>query len=170
MYYRNSFDKYGDCSARGESAENALIAVVKRKKIKYRNATIKEQFEHIDYILEVDGREIFLDVKSRKKVTRYDDNVIDDKIWVEFKNVSGNKGWLYGASDIIVFERKDDYVLVSRKKLLEYCDNKIDKTKIVSEARNALYKIYTRDGRRDAISMIEMDGLISSIKPTIWKK
>jgi hypothetical protein len=170
MYYRNSLDKYGECSARGENAENAFIAVVKRKKIKYRDATIKEQFDHIDYVLEIDGKEVFLDVKARKKISRYDKGTADDKVWVEFKNVSGKNGWLHGSSNIIVFEREKDYVLVSRKKLLEYCENNIDKTNVVSEASNALYKLYTRHGRKDIISMIKMEDLFLNMKPLIWKK
>ena len=170
MYYRNSLDKYGECSARGENAENAFIAVVKRKKIKYRDATIKEQFDHIDYVLEIDGKEVFLDVKARKKISRFDKGPADDKVWVEFKNVSGKNGWLHGSSNIIVFEREKDYVLVSRKKLLEYCENNIDKTNVVSEASNALYKLYTRHGRKDIISMIKMEDLFLNMKPLIWKK
>lgn len=169
MYYRNSLDISGDCSARGGDAENVFIAVAKRKKLDYRKANIKEQYSHIDWFLTIDGREVSFDVKAMKKSSRHDSRVRNDIVWVEYQNVSGNDGWLKGKADFIAFERENDYVLVRRKELLEYCDERIEKV-IVHESSQALYKLYSRDGRKDVISMIRMDDVLYKLKSVIWRK
>jgi hypothetical protein len=78
-----------------------------------RAADLKEQFSHVDYISDF-GK---IDVKARKRVARKDANVQDDLVWLEFKNVQGKFGWLYGKADWIAFERDEDFVLVKRHDL-----------------------------------------------------
>jgi hypothetical protein len=170
MYYRNSLDKSGSCSLRGESAENAFIAAVKRKKFNYRKASVLEQYDHIDWFVEINDKIVSFDVKARKKTSRNNSKVKDDIVWVEYQNVSGNKGWLKGKADIIALERENDFVLVPRKDLLRYCDEVIEKTTVVHEASQALYKLYSRDGRKDIISMIRMDDVLYKLKSTILRK
>jgi hypothetical protein len=130
MYYRNYLDTSGDCSARGESAENAFIAIAKRKKLEYRKANVREQYKHIDWFLTIGGKEVSFDVKGMKKSSRNDSRIRDDIIWVEYQNVSGNDGWLKGEADFISFERENDYVIVGRKELLQFCDERIEKTMV----------------------------------------
>jgi penicillin-binding protein-related factor A (putative recombinase) len=169
MYYQNFLDTSGECSTRGETAENGFVSVAKRKKLKYRKATIQEQYKHIDWFLTIDGKDISFDVKGMKKSSRKDFKVRNDIVWIEYKNVSGDNGWLMGKANIIAFERENDYVLVPRKELLEFCDKNIEKT-IVRESSQALYKLYTRSGRKDVISMIYMDDVLHKMNSAVWKK
>jgi len=169
MAYRNSLDKSGECSKNGKNAENAFLALVKTKKCEVREATLKEQFDHIDYVITKDNIEIAFDVKAMKKISRASNKFSSDLVWVEFKNVSGKDGWLYGKSQYIAFEREDDYVIVYRKKLLDFCEKNVKKEKVFY-SKDALYKMYTRDGRKDIISIIRMDDLIGKLDPTFWKK
>ena len=169
MAYRNSLDKSGECSKNGKNAENAFLALVKTKKCEVREATLKEQFDHIDYVITKDNIEIAFDVKAMKKISRASNKFSSDLVWVEFKNVSGKDGWLYGKSQYIAFERENDYVIVYRKKLLDFCEKNVKKEKVFY-SRDALYKMYTRDGRKDVISIIQMNDLIEKLDPTFWKK
>lgn len=169
MEYRNSLDKSGECSKNGKIAEDAFLALVKRKNCKFRKATIQEQFDHIDYILNTNNTDIAFDVKAMKKVSRSSNKVSNDLVWVEFQNVSGKNGWLYGKSQCIVFEREKDFVIVSRKSLLEFCEKNVEKKKVYN-SHEAIYKIYTREGRKDIISMIRMDDLLKQLEPIFWKK
>jgi len=169
MYYRNSLDTSGDCSLRGESAESAFIAIAKRKKLEYRKANVREQYDHIDWFITIDDREVSFDVKAMKKTSRHDARVRNDIVWVEYQNVSGNVGWLKGKADFIAFERENDYALVRRKDLLEFCEERIEKT-MVYESSQALYKLYSRGGRKDVISMIRMDDVLYKLKSIIWRK
>jgi hypothetical protein len=169
MAYRNSLDRSGECSKNGKNAENAFLALVKTKKCEVREATLKEQFEHIDYIVTKNNTEIAFDVKAMKKISRSSSKFSSDLVWVEFKNVSGKDGWLYGKSQYIAFEREDDYVIVYRKKLLDFCEKNVKKEKVFY-SKDALYKMYTRDGRKDIISIIRMNDLIKELSPIFWTK
>ena len=70
--------------------------------------------EHIDfYLASKRGLDDFsVDVKARKKSRRNNTWYDDQMVWVEFHNVAGKKGWLYGEADKIAFERKNDFVIV----------------------------------------------------------
>lgn len=86
---------------------------------KYPNGYIKratkqqDMFDHIDCFAGLDS----YDVKSLKKKSSKDDNVDSSIIWVEFKNVRGNLGWLYGKATRIAFELEDKFICVEREAL-----------------------------------------------------
>ena len=167
--YINKYDKHGECSKNGNNAEQSFVKILKDKNCFERKATKQEQFDHIDYFAKKNGTRISFDVKARKKNSRNDSDVDDNLVWVEFKNVSGKNGWLYGKSTCIAFEREHDFVIVKRSLLLNFCENKVEKNK-VSFSRDALYKQYTRDGRKDLLSIVKMQDIMKEIKFFIWKK
>ena len=73
--------------------------LLNEKAIEARAADLKEQFSHVDYVTDF-GK---IDVKARKRVARKDSDVQDDLVWLEFKNVQGKIGWVYGKADWIAF-------------------------------------------------------------------
>jgi len=129
--------------------------------------------DHIDMILTKDDESFSVDVKSRKKISRYSDEYDDEKVWVEFQNVRGKPGWLYGKADRIVFERADDFVLVDRESLKEYCECAVAPL-LVNKPYEAMYKAYQRPNRKDMISLILMKDILHPYSFTeeveIWKK
>ena len=107
MEYRNSLDKSGECSKNGKKAEDTFLAIVRGKNYIHdaREATLAEQKQHIDHVFKrSDGREIRVDTKAMKKVSRNDNKFRTDLVWVEFKNVRGDIGWLYGDAELIAFD------------------------------------------------------------------
>ena len=76
--------------------------------------------EHIDYWLAMnpDGRKWGVDVKG---------NNLPDEIWVEFKNVRGNPGWLYGGAAIIAFDMPEEggFSIVDRQELAFFCEKHV---------------------------------------------
>ena len=108
--------------------------------------------EHWD--VEIDG--IKFDIKGVKKVNRTDDQVNYDIHWVELKNVNGDPGWLYGLANYIVFEIKNEWLVVDRKKLENYID---DTLKLVMVDKPELYKMYSRYGRYDVITLVKTEDL-----------
>jgi len=80
--------------------------------------------EHIDfYLVSKRGLADFsVDVKARKKSRRNDTWYDDQMVWIEFHNVAGKKGWLYGEADKIAFERNNDFVIVPREALAKLCE------------------------------------------------
>ena len=170
MGYRNSFDFNGANQLAGERAEDLFEKIAVEKNLKVQKATTKQQLSHIDFVLTNEKNQSFLfDIKARKKVSRTSDSYSDDLVWIEFKNVAGNQGWLYGASDYLVFERENDFVIVPRTNLASLCERLVSNIK-VSSSKDCLYKKYTRKDRKDEISLIKMDDILKNIKVSIWKK
>ena len=173
MEYRNSLDKSGECSKNGKKAEDAFLALVRGKTYIHdaREATLEEQKQHIDHVFKrSDGREIRVDTKAMKKVSRNDKTFRTDLVWVEFKNIHGYPGWLYGKADFISFERENDFVLVDRKKLSQLCEKLVNKNNKVDSAYDALYNSYTRSGRKDVLSQIKMDDVLNNLECILIKK
>ena len=131
--------------------------------------------EHIDFILARDDEpdKTAVDVKARKKVSRYSDEYDDENVWIEFNNVRGNLGWLYGKADKIAFERDFDFVLVDRESLREYCEATVSPV-LVKSTEEAIYKSFQRKGRKDIISRVPMKDILHpysfSVGTEIWKK
>lgn len=171
MAYRNRFDRDGTSQQMGESAEDLFYKIAISKKVKIQKASLKQQLSHIDFILtDKNNKSCFLDVKACKKNSRSSKDVNEDVVWIEFKNVAGNTGWLYGVSDFIVFERENDFVIVPKKPLILLCERLVNKNIIVDKPQDALYNIYTRKNRKDQISLIKMTDILNNIKITIWQK
>ena len=132
-----------------------------------------DMFKHIDFHLEKNGQSFSVDVKSRKKASRSNAKFDDEYTWVEFENVRGNSGWLYGDADYIVFEQEDQYIFIDRDKLLKFCLDAVS-NKYVNSSTQAIYKKYQRFGRKDVISRIKLSDALKSEyfdkAPMIWKK
>ena len=157
----------------GERAERLFKATAEvegysvTKSSKYINMA-----EHIDFYLKsMSGLYDFsVDVKSRKKSERSSHWYADQEVWVEFHNVKGADGWLYGEADKIAFERNNDFVIVPREALAKLCE-KIVIPRFVHTAGEALYHIYQRKGRKDVISKILMTDIIKEIENIMyWNK
>lgn len=150
---------------RGQVVESDFSKLLEIRNISFRKATKQEQFKHIDYSTSIGT----IDVKAQKRISRSDSSEQEEFIWLEFKNVQGNKGWLSGVTDIIAFERANDFVLVRRKDLFLWAHGKCDLNTLVTNSRDALYKGYTRRGRKDLISIVKMVDIMG-LYHRIWSK
>ena len=170
MGYRNSLDYSGQNQVSGENAENIFESLAKKRNLKVKKASFSQQIAHIDFIL-TDKNNVshFVDVKARKKISRSSSEFTDELIWIELKNGQGNNGWLHGSADFIAFERENDFVIASRKNLVILCERIISNS-IVEKSSEALYKLYTRKGRKDLLSLIKMEDILNGVKTQIWQK
>jgi len=106
--------------------------------------------DHIDFYSE--NRKFSFDVKGEKKLNRKDKSTDSDIIWIENKNVRGDKGWLYGKATHIVFELDGYFNFISRCKLASFMEKFID-DKVVYNKKE-YKKWYRRKGRKDIITFI----------------
>ena len=83
--------------------------------------------------------------------------------------MQGRDGWLRGQTDVIAFERNEDFVLIKRNYLLGMCQVKCDLSKKVTNSKDALYKGYQREGRKDLISIIKMSDILE-LPHQRWRK
>ena len=113
--------------------------------------------DHIDAIIynKKDERHT-ADIKSQKRISRSSDKQ-SSWTWVEFTNVNGKAGWLYGKADYVIFELDKGWLFVKLEKVKELSEQLVDMDTIVKTPQAAKYKIYQRAGRKDRIALIEID-------------
>ena len=150
---------------RGQGVEAMFAKLLNKRTTDVRAADLKEQFSHVDYFSDF-GK---IDVKARKRVARSDDNTQDDLVWLEFKNVQGKLGWLYGEADWIAFERNDDFVIVKRSSLAMMAEKLCAVGDRVAVGKDALYKGYQRSGRKDLLSIVKMSDVLK-LYHQLWTK
>ena len=81
-----------------------------------------------------------------------------------------DRGWLYdGKADLIAFEKKGAFVIVRRDDLTKLVEQLVDMNTTVYLAKDARYKVYSRPGRPDKITMIETEKL-AGIRWDEWPK
>jgi hypothetical protein len=132
------------------------------------SASTKEQNidEHWDFLIEKENQVYKVEVKSEKRIERRDGESQGNFIWVELRNVRGKVGWLFGKADLIAFETANSFVFVQRRDLLAVVNQKVDLVAKVKSAKDALYKIYTRNGRKDKLTLLP----IRDIEPIVFMK
>lgn len=169
----NAKDKWLDSFDLGDRAEDEFVKIAQANGLEITESSRHDNMRnHIDYRVwkpNDEDKKWSVDVKSRKKTNRKDKNVQDDWVWIEFQNVNGNKGWLYGKADIIAFERADDFILINRKTLVEIAEKLVDMDSLVNRAGKARYALYKRFDRNDRVSMIEMSKILNA-KHKVWQK
>ncbi len=168
---RNKYD-HKDSLEIGDSAQNQFAKIARRKSWRVTPAPGEcDRNEHWDFLIEKGERCFRVDVKSRKRIGRRDASFQDEWIWIELHSVRKNDaGWLYGgSSDLIAFETKDSFVMVQRSDLIQLVEKLVDFKSRVSTSKEAKYKIYSRNGRPDKITLIELEK-VKTLKFAEWKK
>lgn len=167
---RNRFDKK-DSLELGEHAEHLFIILVVKLGWKISASTKEENIdEHWDYLIEKENDIFKVEVKSRKRISRSDSNLQSDLTWIEIHGVRPkDTGWLFGKADLIAFEKEKSFLLVKRLDLLAVVNKKVNLVAKVRDAKDALYKIYTRVGRKDKLTLLPASD-IEEIKFMEWNK
>lgn len=168
---KSPFDSDGKSYEYGMGIEQLFKETAKKHDFKVKDANAYDNMHrHIDFfITDPAGVCQSVDVKGMKKLNRSDNSPQDEWLFLEFKNVQGNKGWLYGMADLIAFEMKDKFTFIRRKLLAEIAEKLVDMNAKVFRSSDAKYKTYTRNNRNDLVSMIKATDLPSD-KTKSWSK
>lgn len=121
-----------------------------------RDATRSEDItSHWDQLyIEPDNGIVSVDIKAHKHVYRHGP-LLKDRFWVEFRNVNGRPGWLYGEAKYIAFEYFGAWYIYDREILTGACELLVDMdAPIVDKPSRADYRIYQRTGRKDQTSLV----------------
>lgn len=98
-----------------------------------------------------------VDVKAVRRVSRNEDK--NENIhWIEIKNVSGKRGWLYKDSVFLVFETNDYWIHVLTSKLRTFIESKVD-VNGAPTAEKGIYKLYQRATRKDLLTLMPIADL-----------
>jgi hypothetical protein len=158
-HYVNIYDRTGENSKRGFTAEDNFVSLMEKKFRVVPSSRMDNMTKHIDfYVYDQNEKYFTVDVKARKKYAKD-----DREIWVEFKNEVGKAGWLYGKATVIAFEREKDFVIVSREKLKNLCEQLVDLNKKTTNKFDCLYKSYSKENRNDIISKVLFEDIIKNI-------
>lgn len=93
--------------------------------------------------------------------------------WVEIKDRHGNDGWIYKKCTFIVYERKNDFLLVHKKDFKQWIDTEnIARWDLpfVKDSWSAGNRLFRRKGTQEAIFHIKLSDIIKNCKHYIWEK
>ena len=163
-------ENYQEYYESGDRAEEKFKDYLENvKNLKVQKATQNENiFSHIDYwFWDLKNNKRSVDVKTSDRVTRH---LNDNIAWIEMRNVNGKKGWVYGDADFIAFELVCYWLVVPRKKIVDFIEKYVSDD-FVEDKKDALYKKYTRKkyGRDDIITIVKIQDLMA-MATCIWKK
>lgn len=165
--YVNRRDSNGSALIGKKGEDLFLKTMKKRTHIEVEEANYKQQVkEHWDYKIINGDNSLKVDVKAMKRTGRWDSDPQDEIIWIEFQNISGNAGWLYGKADAFAFQCHDGFLFVGRRKLANLCERLVGfKRKEItlenSKRSKGLYKLYNRSDRKDIITQIKKSDIMS---------
>lgn len=152
---RNYSNQVGDMTAQRfvEACEAIGYACEKSD----RNTDI---YDHIDYFVTRLNGTTSVDVKGGNH---------PNTIWVEFKNVNGDKGWMYGKAEYIAFDMPElgGFVMVRTKELARLAEKIVEPVFVTKQ--EATRKYYQREGRQDVISRLELPDLQKLVSYKILK-
>jgi hypothetical protein len=166
---RNQYDNK-DCLEMGLTAEQSFVIAANKKQFSCTESTKEENINsHIDFWIHRDDKSYSVDVKAAKRIQRSDKDVNYEKIWVELHSVrEDNKGWLLdGKADFIAFEQQDHFIVANRMWLISFIREAVTNVKVKSPS-DALYALYTREGRPDILTLINAKDILDI--STIWLK
>ena len=173
MFTKNSRNRYDrkDSLELGQSAESLFAkSAIKHGWVVVPASEESNMDEHFDYIMSKDGKSLKVEVKSRKRRGRGDQDVQDEYVWVEIHGVrKDDQGWLYGNADLIAFEMGNSFRLIRRVDLAKLIGKLVDFNAMVEKPKDALYKLYSRKGRPDLLTMIKTADLLQ-ITALDWTK
>jgi hypothetical protein len=119
-------------------------------------SSTKEQniSEHIDFF--VDG--VSFDVKGDKKLNRGDTTSSNKIVWLEMKNVRGDKGWLCSDVQKLAFKLGDFFYIFDRQTLLNFIRQFVGHGKVYKFKQ---YKqLYRRQNRKDLLTYVYLEDII----------
>jgi hypothetical protein len=167
---RNKYDKK-DSLELGARAENLFVSLAKNLGWIVSPASKDENIdEHSDDLIEKEVLAFKAEVKSRKRIRRDHDGTPADLTWGELHGVRPkDRGWLFGTADLIAFKKEKSFILVNKTDPLMGVDSKVDLVDKVRDPKDALYKISSRKGRNDQLTLLRMQD-IEAIKFKEWQK
>jgi len=149
----------------GKKSEARFVDACRQKGYKVEKSSREVDInKHIDFFVYRNGRKtVGVDVKGHNH---------PECFWIEFKNVRGNKGWLYGEADWIAFELPElsGFVMVLRRELAKYCEANVDTN--FGSKEQATRRYYRRANREDIIARFHLSDLqtINSYMVLPYKK
>lgn len=139
----------------------------------YRLSNQKEKLEDIDIVgWDKDKKNIFA-FAVKKTIVKKNKGRKRVWGWVELKDRYGKDGWLYKKCTFVVYERKNDFLLVHKldfKRWIESENVARWDLPFVKDSWSAGNRLYRRDGTAETIFHVKLSDIVKNCKHYIWKK
>jgi hypothetical protein len=153
----------------------------------YKKSTRDEDmYDHVDcHVSVIDNgrivRQLKVELKGKKYTSRGNEgNPQEECQYIEFMNVRGDKGWLFGEAHYIAIEGDKKFYFIERTDLIKFSEElfKVNLNQSIEKieedlsmhiwsSRPTIHKIYRRQGRQDLVTQISIEEVKSLAKFTI---
>ncbi len=163
-------DFNGDCARRGNEAESQFKELLIADGYTLQEPTLSQNMNNIDVIASKNGQTINIDIKAAKKISRKNDEVQNDLVWIECLSSEKKIGWCFNEIlDYVAFDQIDSFAFVKRKDLAEFVSKNCDLKRIAFRPEDAVYKKYQRQGKTDCLTLIK-GGDVRRLAKKIYQK
>ena len=149
------------CYQIGNRAEHRFAKLLNNPIFSTRKQDMEEHWD----LQDSDGMKY--DVKAIKRIRRDDEEFTDQTHYIEFRNVRGKMGWLYGMANYIVFETRRYWIVVNRRSLMAFAEGWTEENK--RSPKPEVYKLYQREGKKDLMTLVPTVDLLAISEATIKK-
>lgn len=152
-----------ETTSMGTQAEKAFVKYCQDHNFRLRPATKYENTVlHYDYVVELQRQQVYLrvevkSIKSRRRGLPPDPRVI----FVELRDIHGNPGWLYGASDMVAFQQPDNFIFIKRQDLLRVVEQIRPQCRVALQS-GIHHTLYSRANRHDLLLVLDTDDIKNS--------
>lgn len=93
--------------------------------------------------------------------------------WVELADRDGNEGWLYKKCTFVIYERKNDFVLIHKNDFKEWIQaNNLARWDLpfVKDSWSAAYRLFRRPKTKESIFHLKVADALKNCRHHIWTK
>lgn len=149
----------------GIEVENEFVTLKEFDNLEKIKATDNEnKLEHWDWKI----GNVKYDVKSQKKINRFDNNPSNEYTYVEFITY-GHRGWIYGKADKIAFEFCDSFIIVDREELFNLVSDNMTSTETFSRPMEYNFYKRTRKNSYDLLVLVPIHDIVEISDKIIQK-
>lgn len=180
IHDRTSQERIKKCAENGAHSEEQFVDILTTFHFKVFDATKEENIkDHIDKYFTTpetiywsSNQKFSVDIKGIKdfsKCTELPKNMFYNIL--EYTNVNGKDGWLFGKADYVAFETETDFMLVERQKLINFAKDNISNFRIDLDENfekehgrkpticDAFHKLFRRPKTHDIITVVSNEEL-----------
>jgi|TARA_Y100000289_G_scaffold62654_1_gene72135 hypothetical protein len=161
-------------ATQGKNSFLLFLDCLKENNFKHRKPTHAEKEEDIDLVIwDESDKSLVFALAIKKTLVKRSKKRKHVWGWVELKDKHGNEGWLYKQCTFIVYERKNDFVLIKKNDFRNWIQsNNIARWDLpfVGDSWSAANRLFRRKGTKEAICHVKISEAIKNCKHYIWEK
>ena len=153
---------------------NMFISCANFNGFECRPSTKSEKLEDIDLVIwDTNDKSKVFAVAIKKTILKKSKKRKHLWGWVELRDRKGNDGWLYKKCTFVIYERKNDFVLIHKKDFKNWIEsNNLARWDLpfVKDSWSAALRLFRRPKTKEAIFHLKVSDAIKNCRSHIWKK